>query len=166
MFEFVVIIYSIGVCLVGKYNTMAYSDPVYHGGKNFPHQIADEALTCPICLIPGFRKPKMLPQCGHTFCTPCIERYLGIGERDAGGYQFPCPLCKMSNRMSLKGINGLPNNMSVDIQIDRLLLRHNKERGRDNSLYNISCYTQHPVNQHASFPVPGQKIYKNMPYGL
>ena len=142
---------------------MAYIHPLYHGGKNFPEQITDEFLTCTICRVPGFRKPKMLT-CGHTFCAPCIERYLGLGEGDGGGFYFACPTCKQPQKLPRGGVASLTNNLFADTQIDRLLRRHNMDRRRDDTLYNIEKYTQDVDTLHASFPVPGQKIYKDLPY--
>lgn len=78
---------------------------------------------------------------------------------------FACPICNTMNKMPQKGgISGLPNNLFADTQIDRLLRRHNKERGRDDARYNIHDYTQAKDTLHASFPVAGQKIYKDLPY--
>ena len=116
---------------------MAHMNPVYHGGKNHPEQVTDEYLTCGICQIPGFKQPKML-QCGHTFCLPCLMR----GAPSTEGATFCCPSCACVNTVPRSGLAGLSDNLFVDTQVDRLVRRHNQDRGRDDTWYNVSCYDQ------------------------
>jgi len=116
---------------------MAYVHPVYHGGKNQPEQVTDEYLGCSLCKLPGAKLPKML-LCGHSFCLPCLQQYAGNAS------MFPCPSCSVLNKVPARGLAALSNNIFVDTQVDRLLRRHNQERGRDDSVYNISCYNQRP----------------------
>lgn len=116
---------------------MTYMHPAYHGGKNHPEQVTDEYLTCGLCHIPGFKQPKQL-QCGHTFCLPCLERRV----QNVGGASFSCPSCARVNIVPRSGLGGLSDNLFIDTQVDRLVRRHNQDRGRDDTWYNISCYGQ------------------------
>ena len=125
---------------------MAYVNPVYHGGKNVPEQITDEFLGCPICFLPGYKQPKLLP-CGHTFCLPCLKSYAGPRGEPAVGTTccptrrcFACPTCGLETKVPARGVEGFPTNLFVDRQLDMLLRRHNRHRGRDDTWYNISCY--------------------------
>ena len=58
--------------------------------------LSDDLLNCLICTEP-FQNPKVLP-CHHTFCGPCLERYLQSyqvsGEDPVK--TFPCPICRQS----------------------------------------------------------------------
>ena len=95
-------------------------------GYNQPEQITQQFLTCPVCLVPGFRsKPKLLA-CGHTICQPCLEPL----EQDG---LISCPTCSQVTNVVKGGAAGLPTNVFFDCQIDRLLRTHNKARGRDDT---------------------------------
>ena len=123
-------------------NTMAYAHPIYHGGMNHVEQMTSEHLTCKLCHVPGYRSPKILPKCGHTFCAPCLERYINNAAPTPRRrpLQMPCPLCGIMNTVPAAGVRGLPNNLFIDVQIDRLLMRHNQDRGRNDARYDISQY--------------------------
>src|SRR6218665_602235 len=116
------------------------------GGRNFPEQVTEEFLTCFVCKEPGFHsKPKLL-SCGHTFCQSCLEpRVTGDGR------MLQCPRCCCVTNLRPGGVSALRTNLFFDTQIDRLLRRHNKDRGRDDTWYNISCYRQY-ADGHAHFP--------------
>ncbi|XP_071539482.1 uncharacterized protein [Panulirus ornatus] len=50
-----------------------------------------EDLICPVCseeFEGGMREPLVLPQCGHTFCRPCL---LNLQDTDPA---FKCPTCR------------------------------------------------------------------------
>jgi len=113
-------------------------------GFNQPEQITEDFLTCPVCLDPGFRsKPKIL-SCGHTICQPCLEPL----ERDS---LLSCPCCGHVTDVSRGGVACLTTNVFIDSQIDQLLRRHNKARGRDDSWYNIPDFNVDELTGHASF---------------
>lgn len=114
------------------------------GGRNYPEQITDEFLTCYVCKEPGFHsKPKLL-SCGHTFCQSCLE------PRVTDGAWLRCPRCCAVTTLRAGGVAALRTHLFFDTQIDRLLRRHNKERGRDDTWYNIGGYSQF-VDGHAHF---------------
>ncbi|XP_042238307.1 tripartite motif-containing protein 75-like [Homarus americanus] len=51
---------------------------------------AESALTCGVCLSDfdaGFRRPLLLPKCGHTFCRLCIKDLAARGD-------ISCPSCR------------------------------------------------------------------------
>ena len=47
----------------------------------------DADMQCSICLA-VYLDPVTVVPCGHSFCAPCIERWL-----DRGGHSVSCPLC-------------------------------------------------------------------------
>lgn len=47
--------------------------------------VADWA-TCAVC-DEVFKQPRVTPDCGHTFCSPCVLAVLGTAEPR-------CPLCR------------------------------------------------------------------------
>ncbi|CAD5118875.1 DgyrCDS7548 [Dimorphilus gyrociliatus] len=114
-------------------NERAYAHPAFHGGKNNSEQVTDEYLTCPISGRPGFIHPKIL-LCGHTFSKASLESYAG------GARCFCCPMCGKVTELPSNGVSGLRDNIFIDTQVEMLLSRHNKARGRDDSFYNITKY--------------------------
>ena len=139
---------------------MAHVHPIYHGGKNYAEQITDEFLTCRLCREPGFRQPKIL-LCGHTFCQHCIEGALRYQQKGAlGPGEFFCFLCGAKSKLPYSGPAGLPDNVNVNTQIDKLLMRHNADRAAKTvelSRYNIRNYVIDPEARFASLPLPGEK---------
>ena len=130
---------------------MAYVHRAYHGGKNYSEQVTDEFLTCKLCQVPGFTQPKTLP-CGHIFCCPCLARYVQVcGPQGSTGRQLRCPTCGQMVSLPTGGLGALSDNLFVDTQVDRLLRRHNADRGRDDTFYDISNY-QMDGYMHATFP--------------
>lgn len=51
-----------------------------------------EELTCTICMRQfaneGDLVPRLLPECGHTFCTKCLNELLA---RETDAASFLCP---------------------------------------------------------------------------
>ena len=47
----------------------------------------EQSLLCPICCERPVKR--FLDPCGHTFCTPCIEK---------GTHQHKCPICRSNTR--------------------------------------------------------------------
>ena len=134
---------------------MAFVHPFYHGGKNTAEQITEEQLSCPLCKKPGFRVPKML-QCGHTFCAPCIEGFFGLPPGTPGVQKFFCFLCGNECTLPEKGVAGLPDSLIANIQIDRLLCKHNAQRGQRNAIYNVDNYVMNFDTHIPRFPLPGE----------
>jgi len=59
-----------------------------------------QALLCPVCLCSFDEVPKILPQCGHSFCGPCLEQWmLASGCVESG--RLHCPVCKCQTSLNL-----------------------------------------------------------------
>jgi len=69
----------------------------------FRNDVVNDLLTCRICLEPfttpnGNRAPRLLPQCGHTFCSKCVITL--FGPRDCRGLSnVTCPTCQAERDM-------------------------------------------------------------------
>ena len=61
--------------------------------------------VCPIC-HDSFDKPKFL-HCGHTFCEPCLDKYLDNTNRKE---TIICPLCRSQTQCNGKGAQILMDN--------------------------------------------------------
>lgn len=129
---------------------MAYVHPAYHGGMNQPEQVTDDYLTCRVCQMPGFTQPKTLP-CGHIFCCPCLMKYAGSFGPSNSDKVMRCPTCGQMVKLPHGGLPALSDNLFIDTQVDRLLRRHNADRGRNDTVYNINAY-QMDGYMHAYFP--------------
>ncbi|KAK8379471.1 hypothetical protein O3P69_019402 [Scylla paramamosain] len=70
----------------------------------------EEALTCSVCLKQydsEFRRPLMLPACGHTFCRSCVK---GLACEGVG---VVCPCCRREYKDT--DVDNFPINFSVEI---------------------------------------------------
>ena len=55
---------------------------------------AELSVVCAIC-TEGFRDPRLLKGCGHSYCYACILLSLQTGQGDGDLRQkWPCPLCR------------------------------------------------------------------------
>ncbi|KAK3856509.1 hypothetical protein Pcinc_037174, partial [Petrolisthes cinctipes] len=67
----------------------------------------DENLSCRVCLGDynnTTHNPLLLPACGHTFCSFCIDQLYSQNKR-------PCPQCRKSN--AIQRSSSLPVNYSL-----------------------------------------------------
>ena len=101
---------------------------------NYPEQMTSHFLCCQVCKEPGYRDPRML-KCGHTFCAGCLQNH-------ASEMNISCPLCHLVTPLPKGGIQNLHHNRFIDCQVDRLLRRHNKVLGRDDTHYYITNFGQ------------------------
>jgi len=70
-----------------------------------------DALVCSICFseYDSFTNPpRMLPFCGHTFCTACIERRLSETHDN-----FSCPVDRLVLDQQIKSIEAFPLNYAL-----------------------------------------------------
>ncbi|OWF36297.1 protein PML-like [Mizuhopecten yessoensis] len=51
-------------------------------------------LLCPLC-SQGYDTPRLLP-CEHSFCSGCLQTYIGSLGLVAGDKGFPCPVCTLT----------------------------------------------------------------------
>nr|XP_045595892.1 uncharacterized protein LOC123756693 isoform X2 [Procambarus clarkii] len=67
----------------------------------------DISLSCRVCLgefNDGTHRPLLLPTCGHSFCTFCIDHLYKQAK-------YGCPECKKAN--AVKDVSSLPVNYSL-----------------------------------------------------
>ncbi|XP_019614459.1 PREDICTED: tripartite motif-containing protein 2-like [Branchiostoma belcheri] len=84
-------------------------------------QVVDDHLTCAICLQTfdsELRKPKNLPVCRHIFCLECLKKYVEHKQVR----MFECPHCRRQVKLSLKGVEGLPDDRTVLSLTDKVVL--------------------------------------------
>nr|XP_053647388.1 uncharacterized protein LOC128698955 [Cherax quadricarinatus] len=67
-----------------------------------------EELSCSVCsevFLGGVRDPVVLPQCGHTFCRPCLL------SLETMHYSLKCPACRRRHKGA--SVTHLPTNFTV-----------------------------------------------------
>ena len=71
-------------------------------------------MECEICLeeYSEFKQPKILSQCGHTFCNTCVLKIWNNGK-------IVCPECSIE--IIVKTINDLPQTNYSLISLQQLL---------------------------------------------
>ncbi len=85
--------------------------------------LSEDFLNCLICTEP-FHNPKVLP-CHHTFCSPCLEKYLRTfqhGDQDVPPDTFPCPVCRQPVPVPDQGVDGLLKDAKLE-QIQGLVAK-------------------------------------------
>ena len=65
-----------------------------------------ELFECSVCLECLINKQPRLLTCGHTFCTPCLQK-LSTGNR------LNCPKCRSLTRVPPEGIQALAKNTDI-----------------------------------------------------
>lgn len=78
------------------------------GGANL-EDLVEEHLSCKIC-FEQYTDPKIL-DCIHTFCRPCIEKY--VQKNHPGKPSFPCPTCRREIKIPLEGFHDLKSNFYI-----------------------------------------------------
>ena len=53
-------------------------------------------LECPVCLI-IFKEPRILTECGHTFCDKCISDIINKKKSE----KIICPICNKKSTINL-----------------------------------------------------------------
>ncbi|XP_033120606.1 tripartite motif-containing protein 2-like [Anneissia japonica] len=89
-------------------------------------------LECPMCLEiydSKRHRPKLLP-CQHTLCAPCLDMVIKNNT-------IECPQCRFQLPVPSKGIEGLPNNLTMFALIDL--------QGKTNEQPNIAQTFDSPV---------------------
>ena len=71
--------------------------------------------------------PKALP-CQHTFCAPCLDKYMQTA--DENGQEYKCPMCKekFASPCLVRGVSDLRTNFSV---MDMLELKISGEKNNN-----------------------------------
>lgn len=78
-------------------------DVVATNGNAIP-EITDQTCICSIC-CKTYRLPKVLP-CLHTFCSECLETYIGKSINQNGQKSFQCPLCELQVEIPSGSVSG------------------------------------------------------------
>ncbi len=79
--------------------------------RNVEQEFREEFLTCSLCseaYDQDHRVAKYLP-CLHTFCRECLLRYIGNNQQ-----QCTCPVCRKESDIPKNGVDGIPNNFTVE----------------------------------------------------
>ena len=93
----------------------------------------EDILTCCLCfeLYNSTQKvPKALP-CQHTFCAPCLDKYMETA--DEHGEEYKCPMCKGKFVLPHQGACDLPTNfVAFDLlELHALQETSSKERNKE-----------------------------------
>ncbi|KAK2181746.1 hypothetical protein NP493_383g03012 [Ridgeia piscesae] len=84
-------------------------------------------MECPVC-FDVYKRPLLLPGCGHTICQACAEMLISDSNF------LRCPECRLVYQLR-QGIKSLPRNVALQRAID--------EHSRTSSFANLRC-EQHP----------------------
>ena len=71
-----------------------------------------ELFECSICLESLINKQPRLLSCGHTFCTPCLQK---LPRRNT----VNCPKCRSPTRLPPGGVQALPKNTDISKMMER-----------------------------------------------
>tara|TARA_Y100001978_G_scaffold22882_1_gene19124 strand:- start:68 stop:472 length:405 start_codon:yes stop_codon:yes gene_type:complete len=63
-----------------------------------------QLIECPIC-FEIYNQPRILTNCGHTFCTKCIKSHINLQQAN-----IKCFICNQSTKINRLGINSLKIN--------------------------------------------------------
>ena len=93
-----------------------------------PEIDAPLSATCAICFLPyseGKRKGRIYIDCGHTFCTLCIQK--NINEK-----RYTCPICKVEMKTKITKAEELPVNYAIMHTIEEITIPKTKVENADN----------------------------------
>ena len=71
-----------------------------------------ELFVCSVCFESLINKQPRLLSCGHTFCTPCLQKL-------PGRYMINCPKCRSPTRLPQEGLKALPINTDISKMRER-----------------------------------------------
>ena len=71
-----------------------------------------ELYECSVCLGSLINKQPRLLSCGHTFCTPCLQKL-------PRGNTVYCPKCRSPTRLPPAGVQALPKNIDISKMRER-----------------------------------------------
>ena len=98
---------------------------------------SEEALECSLCYErydDNKRCPRLLSNCGHTFCTHCLEQLLKDGT-------ITCPQDRKNVKVTA-GVGGLPKNFAL---LDVLLASSHKQPDTSPVLCDTCGDERHPA---------------------
>ena len=83
------------------------------GGTDVEEELYSfELFECSVCLESLINKQPRLLSCGHTFCTPCLQKL-------PGGNTVNCPKCRSLTRLPPGGVQDLPRNTDISKMKER-----------------------------------------------
>ena len=71
-----------------------------------------ELFECSVCLESLINKQPRLLSCGHTFCTPCLQKL-------SGRNRVNCPKCRSTTQLPPGGVQALPKNTDISKMRER-----------------------------------------------
>ena len=71
-----------------------------------------ELFECSVCLESLINKQPRLLSCGHTFCTPCLQKL-------SGRKMVNCPKCRSTTQLPPGGVQALPKNTDISKMRER-----------------------------------------------
>ena len=71
-----------------------------------------ELFECSVCLESLINKQPRLLSCGHTFCTPCLQKLSGRNTVN-------CPKCRSTTQLPPGGMQDLPKNTDISKMMER-----------------------------------------------
>ena len=71
-----------------------------------------ELFECSVCLESLINKQPRLLSCGHTFCTPCLQKLSGRNTVN-------CPKCRSPTQLPPGGVQALPKNIDISKMRER-----------------------------------------------
>ena len=87
-------------------------------------------LICTICKSDFDIKekmPRLLPCCGHTFCSECLEKILKINKKT-----FQCPFDKKEMDLDNNGVKNFPINFALRAYINQKKKKKEKKKEKKN----------------------------------
>ena len=82
------------------------------GGDTGEELYSFELFECSVCLESLINKQPRLLSCGHTFCTPCLQKLSGRNTVN-------CPKCRSPTRLPPGGVQALPKNIDISKMRER-----------------------------------------------
>mmetsp|Transcript_10399 Transcript_10399/g.8942 ORF Transcript_10399/g.8942 Transcript_10399/m.8942 type:complete len:106 (-) Transcript_10399:406-723(-) len=80
-----------------------------------------DPLTCPVCMVNYdliAKTPHIIPKCGHTMCSECIQSLLKKRVPVGPNYSLKCPFCNKDS-IVYKDYTELPKNFALVDMIDK-----------------------------------------------
>ena len=104
----------------------------------------EEELTCPICFL-FFIEPKVLPNCGHVVCEPCLRQLLSNNTDE--NRTDKCPECREPIGFRTEAVGNLKTNIrlrNLAQEVERCSRNNGTDGQTDESNFAAASYNVHP----------------------